>query len=231
MEKKKILLVEDVKYFVDVQKRLLKRTNCDLITISDGSQVLEIATKERPDLILLDIILPGMNGDDCCRAIKSDSSLKDVPIIMTILEGREDEKERCLNAGCDDYITKPINREELLNKVKKLLDLIVREHVRVPMKITASYSFQGEEFPCKIHDVSEGGMLIISNNPLTINSSILLKFVLPVSDVAILALGEVVRAIDNVSSFGTVPVKGYGIKFTKMPNAGRMIIAKAAGKI
>lgn len=231
MTKKKILLVEDVKYFVDVQKKLLKRTNCDLIVTSDGSQVLEIAAKERPDLILLDTILPGMNGDDCCRAIKNDPTLKDVPVIMTILEGREDEKEMCLEAGCDDYITKPINREELLDKVKKRLDLIVREHVRVPMKVTASYSFQGSEFSCKIHDVSEGGMLIINNNPLAVNSSILLKFVLPVSDVAILALGEVVRVIDNISPIGTVPVKGYGIKFIKMPNAGKMIIAKAAGKI
>lgn len=231
MVKKKILLVEDVNYFVEVQKRLLKRTNCDIITTADGSQVFDIACKERPDLILLDTILPGMNGDECCKRLKGDPSLKQVPIIMTILEGRDDEKEMCLKAGCDDYVTKPINREELLNKIKKHLDLIVREHVRVPMKIVATYTFQGEEFSCKVHDVSEGGMHIISDKPLPLNSSILLKFVIPVSEVALLALGEVVRIVENIPSTGSSPVKGYGIRFLKMPNVGKIIIAKAAGRL
>lgn len=227
MSRKKILLVDDVRYFIEVQKRLLKRTSCEVLTSSDGREALEMALREKPDLILLDTMLPGMNGDECCKAIKSEPSLKDVKIIMTLLEGEENEKDQCRQAGCDDFITKPIDRLLLLEKLKKYLDLIVREHVRMPIKITATYSFNGAEYSCRVEDLSEGGMQIFSNHALSLNTSLLLKFVVPNSDISVMALGTVVRAIDSPAKSPGLS-NGYGIKFNKLPTAGRMAIAKVA---
>lgn len=228
MNKKKVLLVDNVDYYIDMKKRLIKRENCDVVTASDGNMALELTIKERPDLVLMDRLLPGMSGEECCRAIKEDPSLKDIPVILIIVKGQEEEIRNCLKAGCDDYITKPLNNLELIKKLQQHLNVVVREHIRIPMSISASYTHNGEEYSCKVHDVSEGGMFIITEKPLSVKSSILLKFVVPSSDIAILALGEVMRIVEDLPSSTGKPRPGYGIKFLKMPNVGKQVIAKVA---
>ncbi len=123
MNVKKILLVDDVKFFLELQKSFLKRTNCEILTASNGTEGVELAKKERPDLILMDLYMPEMNGDEACKAIKSDPELKDIPLIMVTKAGEDDEKGRCLLAGCDEFVTKPINRVTLLDKVRNFVKL------------------------------------------------------------------------------------------------------------
>lgn len=227
MDKKKVLLVDDVDYFIDMKMRLLKRANCDVITASNGNMALELTIKERPSLVLMDSMLPGKNGVECCHSIKNDPALKSIPVIMIVLKGQEEEIQRCLKAGCDDYITKPLDKTELIKKIQERLDVVGREHIRITLNISAYYTVNGSEHTCRVIDLSEGGMLIASENPLTIYNSLLLKFVVPTSEIAILALGEVTRIVENINLSNSKPTVGYGVKFLKMPNVGKQIIAKA----
>jgi len=113
--KRRILIVEDEKNIVDILKFNLQKEGFDTMEAYDGQQGLEMAEKEKPDLILLDLMLPEMDGFTVCRRIRQSSQ---VPILM--LTAREDEVDKVLGLelGADDYITKPFSPRELMARVK-----------------------------------------------------------------------------------------------------------------
>ncbi|MDH3976163.1 MAG: response regulator [Deltaproteobacteria bacterium] len=225
MQTKKILIVDDVKFFIELQKSFLKRTNCSILTANDGHEALKIIKAERPDLILLDLYMPEMNGDECCKLVKSDPELKQTPIIMVTKAGEEDEKAKCLLAGCDEFVTKPINRMELLGKVKNFLHVLVREHVRAPINTDVTFLTDGEEHTSAMHDISEGGMFIVCTKPLDVGSGLVLRFKLPKSETVYEAEGDVVRIIEDSSALPSHIMPGMGIKFSKIPLELKMAIA------
>jgi DNA-binding response OmpR family regulator len=114
----KILVVDDEKQIVEIVKAYLERDGYKVITAYDGKSALESAQKDHPDLIVLDLMLPGISGWDVCRAIRKDSN---VPIIM--LTAREDTTDKIvgLELGADDYVTKPFDPKELVSRVKAVL--------------------------------------------------------------------------------------------------------------
>ncbi len=120
MPRKKILLVDDAETILMMERMILGR-DYDLIIAKDGQEAVEKARVERPDLILLDIVMPVMNGIEACRMIRSDESTSDVPVIMVTTRGSEDIVKSAFESGCNEYVTKPINKIELLNKIKNLL--------------------------------------------------------------------------------------------------------------
>jgi len=225
MHTKKILLVDDVKFFLELQKSFLKRTNCEIFTASNGKEGVELARKERPDLILMDLYMPEMNGDEACKAIKSDPDLKNIPVIMVTKAGEGDEKGRCLLAGCDDFVTKPINRVGLLEKVKKFLDVLIREHVRVPIDTEVLFVADGKEYTSELHDVSEGGIFICMRSPLAMSTSLMLKFKLPEIAGPIEVEGKVVRVVENIAEHPVHVVPGIGIKFGRVSLEARRDIS------
>jgi CheY-like chemotaxis protein len=119
--KKRILIVDDTRTVLMVEKLMLAGQNCELDTASNGREGLEKAKSYRPDLILLDIIMPEMDGIEACRRLKSDPDTKDITVIMVTTKGEPERVEQALIAGCDDYITKPIDKFELTSKVTKYL--------------------------------------------------------------------------------------------------------------
>ena len=108
---KKILIVEDVEMNRDLLVQLLEAV--------DGQQGLELAAQERPDLILLDVGLPGMDGWEVAGRIRADQALKAIPIIAVTAHAMAGDQEKAIEAGCDDYISKPIDEDELWEKVEK----------------------------------------------------------------------------------------------------------------
>jgi CheY-like chemotaxis protein len=118
--KQKILIVEDNRDLLKVLQMLL-RDPYDTVAAMKGEQAVEIAIAERPDLILLDIILPGMDGLETARLIRQHPEIRATPILaMTARVSRIDEED-CILSGCDDYIAKPFTYEQLLPHIKKLL--------------------------------------------------------------------------------------------------------------
>lgn len=223
---KKILLVDDVKFFVELEKRFLKRTDCEILTANNGVEALELIHSQSPDLVLMDLYMPEMNGDECCKAAKNDPKTRDIPIIMVTMAGEEEEKNMCEQAGCDDYITKPIHRMDLLEKLKQYLDVPCREHPRVPIDAEASYSVNNRLYYGRIVDISEDGLFLEGESAHSEGTCIGLNFkISESSDLLIRVEGEILRTMDT-SEAGTKEVRqGMGIKFSQMSSEAKKAIA------
>lgn len=117
----KVLIVEDNKENVDLLVYFLKPQNYTLSIAHDGVQAMEMIEKDPPDIILLDIMLPRMNGFDLCERIKKDPATTFIPVIMITALKELKDKMRALEVGADDFITKPFENVELLTRVKSLL--------------------------------------------------------------------------------------------------------------
>jgi DNA-binding response OmpR family regulator len=118
MTEKRILVVDDERQIVDIVRGYLSREGYQVISSYDGPGALEIARREQPDLVILDLMLPGLSGWDVCRKLREDSA---VPIIM--LTAREDIADRIvgLELGADDYVSKPFDPRELVARVRAVL--------------------------------------------------------------------------------------------------------------
>lgn len=121
MDRKKILLVDDSNTVLLMEKMILSKSPYDLVTASDGQEGFDKAMSEKPDLILLDVVMPKMDGFEVCRRLRSRDETRKVPVIMVTTRGELKSVETGYQSGCTDYITKPINGLELLSKVKSYL--------------------------------------------------------------------------------------------------------------
>ncbi|HUV85805.1 MAG TPA: response regulator [bacterium] len=120
-ERRRILLVDDTETILLFLKTLLAGQDFDFLTAKNGAEAVERARRERPDLVLLDIFMPVMDGIEACRVMKGDPELKNIPVVIVTARSEAENVERCLEAGCDDYVFKPIRKLELLDKINRLL--------------------------------------------------------------------------------------------------------------
>ena len=119
----RILVVDDVEANVRLLEAKLTLEYYEVLTAGDGSSALQVACEERPDIILLDVMMPGMDGFETCRRLKADPVTRHIPVVLvTALDGRED-KLKGLDAGADDFVTKPIDDVILFARVRSLLRL------------------------------------------------------------------------------------------------------------
>jgi two-component system cell cycle response regulator DivK len=117
----KILLVEDNEMNRDMLSRRLIKKGYEVVMALDGEQALEMADAEAPDLILMDISLPGLDGWEATRRLKARPETQAIPIIALTAHAMAGDKEKCLEAGCNDYDTKPVEFPRLLGKIQDLL--------------------------------------------------------------------------------------------------------------
>jgi DNA-binding response OmpR family regulator len=118
---KSILIIEDEKDIVDLIEYHLKQSGFSAISALDGSTGLERARKKRPNLIILDLMLPGMDGKDICRSLKSNPMTQSIPILMLTAKAEETDRLIGFELGADDYVTKPFSPKELVLRVKAIL--------------------------------------------------------------------------------------------------------------
>ena len=116
--KKKILVVDDSKTALFMVTTILKKEPYTLVTACDGQQALEVAVAEHPDLILMDVNMPRKTGFEACRELKQREDKKAIPVILVTTRGEGVNVEAGYESGCSDYVTKPINAQELLAKVR-----------------------------------------------------------------------------------------------------------------
>jgi len=117
----KILLVEDNEMNRDMLSRRLLRNNFEVVMAVNGKEGVDMAKSERPDIILMDMSLPVMDGWEATRTIKADDETKSIPVIALTAHAMESDREQALQAGCDDFDTKPIELPRLLGKINALL--------------------------------------------------------------------------------------------------------------
>ena len=118
---KKVLLVDDMRTVIMSEKMMLAGQGYEIETASDGLEAIAKVAAKKPDIILLDLMMPRMNGIETCERLKGDPETCDIPIIMVTTKGEKDKVQAAFAAGCNDYVTKPINKMQLLTKMRNLL--------------------------------------------------------------------------------------------------------------
>ena len=117
----KVLVVDDNAQNLELLVAYMDSLECTVSTAADGIEALEAIAQDPPDLILLDIMMPRMSGFEVCRKLKSDPQTRDIPIIMVTALSELGDIERGVECGTDDFISKPVNRLELVTRVRSLL--------------------------------------------------------------------------------------------------------------
>jgi CheY-like chemotaxis protein len=121
MARKKILVVDDSGTARMIEQMALGRSHYDVVQAKDGAEAIQVAKQELPDLILMDVMMPKMDGFEACRGIRAQTETKAIPVIMVTTRGEPLNVETGYRSGCNDYVTKPVNTLELLAKVKSLI--------------------------------------------------------------------------------------------------------------
>jgi two-component system cell cycle response regulator DivK len=116
----KILYVEDNDDNVYMLKNRLSRAGFSVVVATDGAQGIAMATSEQPDLILMDLTLPDIRGEEATQRIKADPATKQIPVIALTAHAMAGDREKALAAGCDDFDTKPVEMSRLLEEIKAL---------------------------------------------------------------------------------------------------------------
>jgi len=121
VSRKKIVFADDVELFLMLEKSVFNREEFELITARDGRDILKIIREAEPALVFMNLYMPDMNGDDCCRIVKRDDASRHIPVIMVTRDGLEEDLEKCRLAGCDDILLKPLNRNDFMITTRKYL--------------------------------------------------------------------------------------------------------------
>jgi CheY-like chemotaxis protein len=120
----KVLLVEDNEMNRDMLSRRLTRRGFQVVFAVDGKQGVDLARSEKPDIILMDMSLPVMDGWEATRRVKADDATRSVPVIGLTAHAMSGDREKAIEAGCDDYDTKPVELDRLIGKIEKLLGVV-----------------------------------------------------------------------------------------------------------
>jgi CheY-like chemotaxis protein len=136
IRKSTILIADDTEQNVELIQAYLDELGCHIVTAFDGQETLDRVAETKPDLILLDIMMPKLSGFEVCRKLKADPATRDIPICMVTALTEEGDIERAVEAGTDDFLSKPINKWELLTRVRSLLRV---RHLQNELERTLSY--------------------------------------------------------------------------------------------
>lgn len=148
----KILIIDDEEHIVELIRYNLEASGYLTLEAYNGLDGLKLAQEEVPDLVLLDLMLPGMDGLEVCKRLRADDKLKNIPIIMLTAKSEEIDKILGLELGADDYITKPFSVRELNARVKALL-----RRINTKIEESDTYSFNDVEIDYLKHEVKKNG--------------------------------------------------------------------------
>jgi two-component system alkaline phosphatase synthesis response regulator PhoP len=118
---KKILIVDDEKALVSLVALHMRTAGYDALIANDGWTAIDMCKRDKPDLIILDLMLPKLNGWEVCRRLKEDDMTKDIMVVILSARSQDDDKLRGFDAGADDYMTKPFSPRELVARVNRIL--------------------------------------------------------------------------------------------------------------
>jgi len=137
-----ILVVDDNEQNLELLQAYLEDFECRTIPAKDGIEALEIIKKSKPDLVLLDVMMPKMSGFEVCRRIKNNPQTADLPVIMVTALNELGDIERAIESGTDDFLSKPVNKLELITRVKTMLKL---KHLSDRLERTLAYLSEMEK--------------------------------------------------------------------------------------
>jgi CheY-like chemotaxis protein len=211
----KILLVDDTKLFLRLEQEYLKQSSVAVFTASNGREALETARKIMPDLIYMDLNMPVMSGIECCRAIKADSDLCKIPVILVTTMGMEDSVEQCKRAGCDGFLTKPIDRKAFLDLGRSFLPSINRRERRANCRVKALFRVNNGEYRSgTCLDLNIRGVYIACSDGFSVDDKVEVNVMVSGnSDDLVEAWGRVAWVNSAPSRVKPQLAEGFGVEF------------------
>jgi CheY-like chemotaxis protein len=174
----KILLADDMKSFLDLERSFLSRAECELYTAATGIEAVKLATRLQPDLILLDIEMPEMTGIEACRILKSTPATQKIPVVIITASDRQEDSRK---AGADDFARKPLDEVMFLALVRKHAGLKERSDLRVPFASEVVLRGTSGEFIGMARDLSVSGMAIRQEGRPAIGDQVVARFTIPLA--------------------------------------------------
>jgi len=172
----KLLIVDDMKSFLNLEQTFLRRADCSIHTATTGLEAIKVAQEIHPDIILLDVEMPELNGIETTRILQNQTKLKGIPIIIVSSTKRKDE---ALKAGAKEFLQKPIDENTFLSTILKYVPLKIRKDERREFSSPCSIVFEGSKYEGKTKDVSISGILLETDVPLEIGSHLEISFSIP----------------------------------------------------
>jgi two-component system alkaline phosphatase synthesis response regulator PhoP len=161
MSKKSILVVEDEEDIQQLVSYNLVRAGFDVDCADSGEDALHRMREKQPDLVLLDLMLPGMDGAEVCRAMRLDEQSREVPIVMLTAKGEEEDVMAGLDLGADDYVTKPFSPGVLISRIKAVLRRKVKEQAPAPREPGQTIQIHDLVIDPRRHEVKVGGQPVV----------------------------------------------------------------------
>lgn len=218
----RILVVDDNRTYREMLRGLLAPGGYDVDMAGSAAEALDMLRGARPALVLADLYMPGGDGDDLCRRIKTDPASRGTPVLMMSAGGRRDESARCLAAGCDDFLVKPVRQAELLLAASRHMHSRLR-NVRCRVRVPALLESAGRRHGGHTADLSLGGLFLETDAPLSPGTEVLLEFALPDAGL-VLVRAEVAWANQPAGRIKKELPVGLGMQFTKLTPEAQMAL-------
>ena len=219
MAKVTVLIADDLKLFLEIEKSYLLRGGFDVLTATSGEEAVRIAQKRLPNLILLDLEMPKTDGAAACAEMRRIPALAATPIIIMSATGTPQNRERCLKAGCTEFVAKPQKSDELLGIVARILSMRQREAKRITVVFNVTGKDATRQVIGQARDLSETGLLMVTSAAITVGAVLQIEFFLPGTRSQIMVQGKVVRA--SLAADGS---HHAGVQFTDLSQDDRALI-------
>ena len=210
----KLLIVDDMKSFLDLERAFLRRAECHLLTAASGLEAIKVAQTERPDIIILDIEMPELDGVQATRILKANPSLASIPVIIFSSTSRKDE---ALAAGAEEFISKPVDEDRFLEIILKYVPLKFRKEERKKTDLRCRFTFDHEQGEARIADISVSGALLSTETPMMVGQAVKLFFAMPV--------GAIAKEIQAEAIVIRKTTSGYGLGFSYISEGAKLYIA------
>jgi CheY-like chemotaxis protein len=208
-----ILLVDDSGLFRGAAEEVLKRTGCATLTASSGTEALDVARRERPQMIVVKSGITPMTGLDLCRVLKADPEFAKTPIVVVALPGTEEAARR---AGADETLPLPLNPEAFFGVVRRFLQVVPREEARSAVEWSVTFWRDGIQHSGTIRDLSRGGFFVRTPVRQPVGARLDVSFDVPVERGVRTIVAEAI-----VVRLGRENDPGLGCRFFQLSAASR----------
>lgn len=224
-ETKKILVVDDVDFFRQVMCDYLRRTPVSLLTAGSAAEALKLVRRQRPDLIYMDVDMPECSGLECCRQLKADPELREIPVILIYTPERDACQAEIEDSGCEASLAKPFSKEEFLNQGHRFLFHIERRERRVSCQMTVDFEIAGRSFQARGYDLSRHGLYVEFRDELPPGREVQVNFMLPtVSASMIRTKGRIAWINQGFPRENLKIPQGFGVEFLSLGKDAEQVV-------
>lgn len=188
-----VLIADDSKLFLEMQKGFLVRAGFEVLVAESGGRAIEAAGRRHPNLILIDFNMPDQDGAATCAAMRRDPNLAQTPIIVMSATASEEIRERCLQAGSTEFVSKPEKPDQLLGLVARILATRRRKATRITVVFSVAGNLGGRQTIGKATDLSGTGLLLVGQVSFEVGMVLELEFVVPKDNHTVKPRAKVVR--------------------------------------